>query len=335
MMPAMLSIVVPCFNEEACLGELHRRVTAAAADMPDGYELILVNDGSRDQTWPMIQSLCAIDTHVVGVNLSRNHGHELALSAGLSFARGTHIMILDADLQDPPELMGPMLETLRAQNADIVYGRRRSRAGESWLKKATSALFYRTLQRLSEVEIPLDCGDFRMMTRRVLNVFLSMPETDRFVRGMISWVGFKQVPILYDRDARFAGETKYSYAKLFQLTLDALTGFSRAPLKIASHLGLWFGLAGIAMLGYCFYGWMAGLAVPGWTSLMSVIILLGSVQMFILGLIGEYLGRMYMQSKGRPLYVIESVVSSDSTASVASGDIERRAAAQGLSWRAA
>jgi polyisoprenyl-phosphate glycosyltransferase len=148
-------------------------------------------------------------------------------------------------------------------------------------------------------------------------------------------VGFKQVPIMYDRDARFAGETKYSYAKLFQLTLDALTGFSRAPLKIASHLGLWLGLAGILMLGYSLYGWVANLAVPGWTSLMSVIILLGSVQMFILGLIGEYLGRMYMQAKGRPLYVIESVVSSDASASVAGGDIERRAAAQGLSWRTA
>ncbi len=310
----MMSIVVPCYNEEACLGELHRRVTDAARVLGKDYEIILVNDGSRDQTWPIIQSLSMTDAHVVGVNLSRNHGHELALSAGLSFARGTHIMILDADLQDPPELMGAMLETMEVEKADIVYGRRRSRAGESWLKKVTSAAFYRTMQRLSEVEIPLDCGDFRMMTRRVLTVFLNMAETDRFVRGMISWVGFKQVPILYDRDARFAGETKYSYSKLFQLTVDALTGFSRAPLKIASHVGLWLGIAGVLMLGYCFYGWASGQAVAGWTSLMSVIIMLGSVQMFILGLIGEYLGRMYMQAKGRPLYVIESVVSSDTSA---------------------
>lgn len=331
----MLSIVVPCYNEEACLGELHRRVTAAAQALGTAYELVLVNDGSRDQTWPIIQSLSLTDRHVVGVNLSRNHGHELALSAGLSFARGSHIMILDADLQDPPELMGDMLAKLEAENADIVYGRRRSRAGESWLKKATSAAFYRTMQRLSEVEIPLDCGDFRMMTRRVLTVFLNMAETDRFVRGMISWVGFKQVPILYDRDARFAGETKYSYSKLFQLTVDALTGFSRAPLKIASHVGLWLGIAGVILLGYCFYGWASGRAVAGWTSLMSVIIMLGSVQMFILGLIGEYLGRMYMQAKGRPLYVIESVVSSDASARVEESDLERRAAAQGLSWRAA
>jgi polyisoprenyl-phosphate glycosyltransferase len=331
----MISIVVPCFNEEACLGELHRRVTAAASALGEAYEIVLVNDGSRDQTWPIIQSLSATDAHVVGVNLSRNHGHELALSAGLSFARGTHIMILDADLQDPPELMGDMLAKMADEKADIVYGRRRSRAGESWVKKATSAAFYRTMQRLSEVEIPLDCGDFRMMTRRVLTVFLNMAETDRFVRGMISWVGFKQVPILYDRDARFAGETKYSYRKLFQLTLDALTGFSRAPLKIASHVGLWLGIAGVLMLGYSLYGWLSGLAVPGWTSLMSVIILLGSVQMFILGLIGEYLGRLYIQAKGRPLYVIESVVSMDVTAQTASDDLERRAAAHGLSWRAA
>jgi polyisoprenyl-phosphate glycosyltransferase len=331
----MISIVVPCYNEEACLGELHRRVSTAAGGLGEAYEIVLVNDGSRDQTWPIIQSLSATDSHVVGVNLSRNHGHELALSAGLSFARGTHILILDADLQDPPELMGDMLAKMADENADIVYGRRRSRAGESWVKKATSAAFYRTMQRLSEVEIPLDCGDFRMMTRRVLTVFLNMAETDRFVRGMISWVGFKQVPILYDRDARFAGETKYSYRKLFQLTLDALTGFSRAPLKIASHVGLWLGVAGVLMLGYSLYGWMSDKAVPGWTSLMSVIILLGSVQMFILGLIGEYLGRLYIQAKGRPLYVIESVVSMDATAQAAGDDLERRAAAHGLSWRAA
>ncbi len=304
----MISIVIPCYNEQACLAELHRRVTAAAVAQGQDYEIVLVNDGSKDQTWPIIQSLSLTDAHVVGVNLSRNHGHQLALTAGLSVARGTHILIIDADLQDPPELLGPMLAQMDAEKADIVYGKRRTRAGESWFKRVSAAAFYRLLKRLSDVDIPLDCGDFRLITRRVLNVFISMPEQHRFVRGMMAWIGFRQSAYLYDRDARFAGVTNYPLRRMIKLTIDALTGFSMAPLRLAIHVGVALGAFGLILLAYTLSGWISGKAIPGWTSLMCVVVILGSVQMMILGMIGEYLGRLYMQSKGRPMFVIADIV---------------------------
>ncbi len=312
----MISIVIPCYNEQACLAELHRRVTAAAVAQGQEYEILLVNDGSKDQTWPIIQSLALTDPHIVGVNLSRNHGHQLALTAGLSIARGTHILILDADLQDPPELLGPMLAQMEAEKADIVYGQRRSRAGESWFKRVSAAAFYRLLKRLSDVDIPLDCGDFRLITRRVLNVFISMPEQQRFVRGMMAWIGFRQSAFLYDRDARFAGVTNYPLRRMIKLTIDALTGFSMAPLRLAIHVGLALGAFGLILLAYTLSGWISGKAIPGWTSLMCVVVILGSVQMMILGMIGEYLGRLYMQSKGRPMFVIADIVGDASRAAL-------------------
>jgi polyisoprenyl-phosphate glycosyltransferase len=315
-MPAMmkkqmlrgLSVVIPCYNEQACLGELYRRVTAACASVSGDYEIVLVNDGSKDQTWALIQSLIAVDKHVVGVNLGRNHGHQLALTAGLSVCRGEKIFVIDADLQDPPELLIPMLAEMDSQKADVVYGQRTSRKGESWFKRASAAAFYRFLNRLSEVTIPVDTGDFRLMTRRVLDIFLSMPEQHRFIRGMIAWIGFKQVPFRYDRDARFAGESNYPLSKMLKLTVDALTGFSVVPLRFAVRLGVYFGLAGIALLGYTFFSWIGGQAVAGWTSLMCVVLIMGSVQLLVLGVLGEYLGRLYMQSKGRPMFIIETVL---------------------------
>ncbi len=305
---AALSIVIPCYNEQACLAELYRRVTDAAVRAEPDYELVLINDGSRDQTWAMIQSLAATDARVVGVNLARNHGHQLALTAGLSVCRGAKILVIDADLQDPPELLAPMLAMMAEQQADVVYGQRKSRLGETWFKKSSAALFYRFLNRLSEVPIPVDCGDFRLMSRRVLDIFLAMPEQHRFVRGMIAWIGFKQVPLLYDRDARFAGESHYPLKKMIKLTTDALTGFSVVPLRVATQLGAYFGIAGVGLLGYTLVSWLGGATVAGWTSLMCVVLILGSVQLLVMGMIGEYLGRLYMQSKGRPMFLIESVV---------------------------
>ncbi|HEY1142660.1 MAG TPA: glycosyltransferase family 2 protein [Sphingomicrobium sp.] len=304
-----LSIVVPCFNEEACLPELHRRLGAAARSaFGEDYEIVLINDGSKDRTWPVMRELAAGDPHVAGLNLSRNHGHQLALTAGLDLCRGETILIIDADLQDPPELLPAMFDAMREQEADVVYGVRRSRAGETAFKRATAHGFYRLLSRATEIDIPVDAGDFRLMSRRALNALLAMPEQSRFIRGMVAWIGFRQVPFLYDRDQRFAGETKYPLRKMVRFALDALTGFSSAPLKLASHAGLFLSFGSVLILGYIAYAWITGQSIQGWTSLMFVVVVLGAVQMFVLALMGEYIGRLYNEAKRRPLYIVQEVV---------------------------
>jgi polyisoprenyl-phosphate glycosyltransferase len=304
----MLSIVVPCFNEEACLEALHQRLAASARKaVGDDYEIVLVNDGSRDSSWSIMQRLAAEDPRLVAINLSRNHGHQLALTAGLDLCRGDVILIIDADLQDPPELLGEMLETMRAEGADVVYGVRKSRAGETAFKRATAHGFYRLLSRATEVDIPLDAGDFRLMSRRALDALLAMPEQARFIRGMVAWIGFRQVPLPYDRQERLAGETKYPVGKMVRFALDALTGFSSAPLKLASHAGLWLAVGSVLLILYIGYAWAAGDSIQGWTSLMLVVVVLGAVQMFVLALMGEYIGRLYNEAKGRPLYIVQEV----------------------------
>jgi dolichol-phosphate mannosyltransferase len=306
-MPA-LSIVVPCFNEEACLRVLHERLTAAAcASVGDDYEMVLVNDGSRDRSWPMMAELARQDRHVLAINLSRNHGHQLALTAGLDLCGGDKILIIDADLQDPPELLPDMLEAMRESDADVVYGVRRSRRGETAFKRATAHGFYRLLSRATDVDIPLDAGDFRLMSRRALDALLAMPEQARFIRGMVAWIGFRQIPFAYDRDERFAGETKYPLKKMIRFALDALTGFSSAPLKLASHAGLALSVGSVILILYIAYAWIAGRSIPGWTSLMLVVVVLGAVQMFVLALMGEYIGRLYNEAKQRPLYIVQEV----------------------------
>jgi glycosyltransferase involved in cell wall biosynthesis len=303
-----LSIVVPCFNEEACLRELHARLGAAARiAVGEDYELVLVNDGSRDGSWRTMQGMASEDAHVVAVNLSRNHGHQLALTAGLDLCRGDTILIIDADLQDPPELLSAMLAAMREEDADVVYGVRKSRAGETAFKRATAHGFYRLLSRATEVDIPLDAGDFRLMSRRALDVLLGMPEQARFIRGMVAWIGFRQVPFAYDRAERFAGETKYPFKKMMRFAFDALTGFSSAPLKLASHAGLWLSLGSLLLILYIAYAWIAGQSIQGWTSLMLVVVVLGAIQMFVLALMGEYIGRLYNEAKRRPLYIVQEV----------------------------
>lgn len=307
-----LSIVVPCYNEEACLGVLHERLSAIARKVAAGdYEIVLVNDGSRDSSWAIMQQMAANDPHLVAVNLSRNHGHQLALTAGLDLCRGERILIIDADLQDPPELLPDMLAMMAEQDADVIYGVRRSRAGETAFKRATAHGFYRLLSRATEVDIPLDAGDFRLMSRRALDALLAMPEQARFIRGMVAWIGFRQVPLLYDRAERFAGETKYPLSKMLRFALDALTGFSSAPLKLASHAGLWLSVGSVLLILYIAYAWAIGENVPGWTSLMLVVVVLGAVQMFVLALMGEYIGRLYNEAKHRPLYIVQEIAGGD------------------------
>jgi dolichol-phosphate mannosyltransferase len=272
------------------------------------YELVLINDGSKDNSWAAMQQLAVSDPQLVAINLSRNHGHQLALTAGLDLARGDTVLILDADLQDPPELLPDMLALMAADQADVVYAVRRARAGESVGKKLSAALFYRLLAALTDTHIPLDTGDFRLISRRALDAFLAMPEQARFIRGMVAWVGFRQVPLVYDRAERHAGETNYPFSKMLALALDAITGFSTKPLRFASHAGLALTGASLIILAFITVSWLRGATIAGWASMMFVIVGIGAAQMFVLGMIGEYLGRLYMESKHRPLYIIADVV---------------------------
>jgi dolichol-phosphate mannosyltransferase len=305
-----LSAVVPCYEEEMGMAELHRRLRAACAKAcGDNHEIVLVNDGSKDGTWAAIQSLAAADPHIVGINLSRNYGHQLALTAGLSVCQGDRILIIDADLQDPPELLDQMMELMN-KGADVVYGQRRTRVGETWFKRVTAAGFYRLLSKLVDIDIPIDTGDFRLINRPALEALQSMPESHRFIRGMVSWIGFQQVALPYDRAGRFAGETKYPLKKMIRFALDAITGFSTQPLRIASHLGMWLVVLAVLMLGYTLASWLADRTVPGWTSVMTALLFLGSAHMFFMGILGEYVGRLYMEAKRRPLFIIRDVVRS-------------------------
>jgi glycosyltransferase involved in cell wall biosynthesis len=304
-----LSVVAPCFNEEAGLREFYRRLTGACTSaVKDDYEIVLINDGSRDGTWPIVYDLALHDSKVVAINLSRNYGHQLALTAGLQHCCGSRILIIDSDLQDPPELLSEMLRVMDDMHADVVYGQRRQRAGETLSKKLTAAMFYRILRCLIDIDIPMDAGDFRLMSRRALDALNAMPEHHRFIRGMVSWVGFRQVPFLYDRDSRFAGVTGYPLSKMIRFALDAITSFSIVPLRVASALGVLLGIGGLLMLSYTLGSWLFGSTVTGWTSLTTIILVIGSVQLVVCGVLGEYLGRLYIEAKHRPLYVIESIV---------------------------
>jgi dolichol-phosphate mannosyltransferase len=289
------------------LPELHRRVSAVCREAARDYELVLVNDGSIDDTWPVLVSLSADDPNMVCVNLSRNHGHQLALTAGLALCRGERIFILDADLQDPPELLPAMMAAID-NGADVAYGQREQRNGDKAFKRATAYLFYRIMNLIADQHIPEDTGDFRLITRRVLRVFSAMPESHRFIRGMITWVGFKQVAIRYHRDRRAAGETKYTLRRMANFALDAITSFSVKPLRLALYAGVSLSVASMSMLVVSLWAFLAHDTVRGWTSLASIILLFFAAQFLFLGLIGEYLGRIYVESKRRPLFIVDAIV---------------------------
>lgn len=303
-----LSIVVPCFNEEAGMRELIRRCTASAgAAVGDAYELILVDDGSTDGTWNEIKAAMTERANIVGIKLSRNFGHQIALTAGLSAVQGRIVLVIDADLQDPPELLGEMLRTMNESGADVVYGQRRSRAGDGWFKVSTASLFYRLLDRSTDILIPVDTGDFRLMSRRVSDLIATMPERDRFIRGMVASVGFKQIPFPYDRQERYTGATKYPLLKMIRFATDAFLGFSMVLLRFSSlaAFGLFLALIGVA--AYSLYAWLYLEVVPGWTSIMISIIVVSFFQLIALSVIGEYVGRIYMSTKHRPLFIIDAI----------------------------
>lgn len=303
-----LSIVVPCFNEEAGMQELVRRCCESARSaVGDGYELLLVDDGSTDGTWEAIKSQIDHHPNIVAIKLSRNYGHQVALTAGLSAIKGQAVLVIDADLQDPPELLGDMLKKMKENSADVVYGQRRSRAGDGWFKTSTASLFYRLLERSTDILIPVDTGDFRLMSRRVADIIVQMPERDRFIRGMVASIGFKQVAFPYDRQERYAGSTKYPLMKMIRFATDAFLGFSMVLLRFSSIAAFGLFLAFIGVAAYSIYAWAYLEVVPGWTSIMISIIVVSFFQLITLSVIGEYVGRIYMSTKNRPLFIVDAI----------------------------
>ena len=302
----LLSVVVPCFNEDAVLEQTHRRLTRTLEQLPDvDFEILYVDDGSRDGTRHLIRRFSAADCRVRGIGLSRNFGHQMAVSAGLEHASGDAVVLIDADLQDPPETIAELVARWR-DGYQVAYAVRTRRVGETLFKRSTATLFYRLLQSLSDTPIPRDTGDFRLMDRVVVNALLAMPERDRYVRGMVSWVGFRQIGVPYQRDARAAGESKYPFFKMLRFAFDGLTSFSVAPLRLAMWMG--FGASGVALLGIV-YALVVRLFtdswVTGWAALFIAVLFIGGAQLISLGIIGEYVGRIYGETKRRPHYIVE------------------------------
>ena len=301
-----LSVVIPIFNEETNIGELHRRLTALLEPMalPGGYELVFVNDGSRDRSLELLLDLTRHDARVRYLSFSRNFGHQIAVTAGLDRTSGEAVVIIDADLQDPPELI-PQLYARLHEGYEVVYARRRSRQGESALKKLTAKLFYRILRAMTHVEIPVDTGDFRIISRKVVQALRQMPEQNKFLRGQISWIGYRQTFVEYDRAERAGGVTGYTYSKMLRFALDGITAFSDVPLKAATVSG--FAVSGVAFLVvlYTLYErFVTRDYQPGWASLMVSILFLGGVQLIAVGIIGEYLSRLGANVRQRPLYIV-------------------------------
>jgi dolichol-phosphate mannosyltransferase len=309
-MAPTLSVVVPVFNEEGNLPELHRRLAAVLPGVSDSWEVVFVDDGSRDRSWELIRGLAAADPHVRGVRFSRNFGHQMAFAAGLDHARGDAVVIMDADLQDPPELIPELVARWREGN-EVVYAVRTHREGETLFKKLTASLFYRLLRSITQVAIPIDTGDFRLMGRRALEAFRRLPERHRFTRGLVAWVGFPQVGVPYTRAARHVGETSYPLRKMLRFAIDAITSFSHVPLQLATWLGFITSLFAFAYIVVVVVLKFVGISWPGYTSLMAAILFLGGVQLVMIGLLGEYLGRVYDEVKGRPLYLVQDTVGTD------------------------
>ena len=270
-------------------------------------EYIFINDGSKDHSLPQLVSLTQKHSNYKVINFSRNFGHQKAVTAGLHHAQGQSVAIIDADLQDPPEFIVDLFKK-QQEGFDVVYAKRRMRHGESILKRFTAKIFYRLILKITEIEIPIDTGDFRIMRRNVVDVLNSMPESHRFIRGMVSWVGFRQIGLEYDRQERFAGKTKYPFKKMLRFAFDAITSFSTLPLKLMIYIGFFASFIGILGIGYIFYiKFFTTLTITGWSSIMITILLLGGVQLVTIGIMGEYIGRLSEESKKRPLYIIEKV----------------------------
>jgi glycosyltransferase involved in cell wall biosynthesis len=303
----LISVVAPVFNEHSTLPELHRRLTDVLTSLGP-YEIVLVDDGSSDGSWDSLLDLAARDPHLRLLRLSRNFGHQAALSAGLDAARGEAIVLMDADLQDPPELI-PQLVGKWREGFDVVYAIRGEREGEPRLRLASISLFYRVLYRITSTEIPQNAGDFRLLSRRAADAITAMPERARFLRGMTSWIGFRQTGVPYTREARFAGESKYPPRKLIRLALDGITSFSTAPIKLVTAIGFALVVFCVGVLVWTLYvRFFTSHHPQGWTSVIAVVLLLDGVQLLSLGVIGQYVARIFDETKQRPLYLVDEVV---------------------------
>ena len=311
----IFSVVVPLYNEEAVIQESYKRLKAVMDGLNEPYELVFVNDGSRDKTVFLAKEICANDSNVKLINFARNFGHQTAITAGMDYSSGDAVIVIDADLQDPPEVIPEMIKKWR-EGFDVVYGQRVKRKGETLFKKLTAKIFYRVLRSMTEVDIPVDTGDFRLIDRKVCNALKKVGERNRYIRGIISWLGFKSAPVEFVREKRFAGETKYPLKKMIKFASDAIMSFSYKPLKLATYLGFFVSVGSfiyllvmIILKLFCSMDFE-----PGWTSLMVVTLFINGIILFVLGIIGEYIGRIYDEAKGRPLYVVGEVVNLDEDA---------------------
>ncbi len=304
MTKPVISIIAPIFNEQQTLPELYRRVCGVMSSTEETWELLLVDDGSTDGSTEYIKQLARQDHHIKPVIFARNFGHQLAVTAGLDYARGQAVVIIDADLQDPPEVITKMVKKWR-EGYEVVYAIRAKREGESWFKLLTASVFYRIIYRITDVKIPLDTGDFRLLDRKVVDVINTMREQHRFLRGMSVWVGFRQTGIEYERSARYAGETKYPFKKMFKFASDAITSFSYFPLQLATYIGFISASLAILAIPVVIYLRQSGSqAFFGQATTLIAVLFLGGVQLISLGILGEYIGRLFDEAKGRPLYIV-------------------------------
>ncbi len=309
---AVYSVIVPVFNEEEVLDELHKRLTAVMQKRGEPYEIIFVDDGSSDRSIEILKALFKQDKHIRIIRFSRNFGHQMAITAGLDRASGKAAIVIDADLQDPPEVIPKFIDKWR-EGFEVVYGLREKRYGESIFKKATAWLFYRLLRKLVAVELPLDVGDFRLIDRKVIDALRRIREQNRYMRGLTSWVGFKQAGVPYVRAERAAGSTKYSLRKMLKLAWDGVFSFSRIPVKASMYLGfLTASLSFLYLISIVFLRIFAGTSIRGWSSIMGIVLFLGGVQLISLGILGEYVGRISEDVRGRPLYIVREYVEPDS-----------------------
>lgn len=298
------SVVVPVYNEEPVVLETYKRLKRVMDSLNESYEIVFINDGSRDKTAFIVNEICETDKNIKFIDFSRNFGHQIAITAGMDYTEGDAIIVIDADLQDPPEVIPKMIEKWK-EGYDVVYGKRAERKGDTFFKKFTAAVFYRLLKRMTDVDIPVDTGDFRLIDRRVCNALALIPERSRYVRGLISWLGFRQTGLEFSRDKRFAGETKYPLKKMIKFAFDAITSFSYKPLKIASYAGTIIAAAGFIYLLVVIIQALLGYTTQGWASLIAVNLVFNGIVLMILGIIGEYIGRIYDEAKGRPLYIVK------------------------------
>ena len=308
MLNPVYSVVIPAYNEQEVIDEAYKRITNVMTGMGEPYELLFVNDGSKDKTAEKIAGFCEKDSSVRLINFTRNFGHMSAISAGMENASGQAVFIIDADLQDPPEVF-PEMAAKWKEGYHVVYGKRKKRKGESAFKRASAKLFYRILKRMTSVDLPPDTGEFRLIDRKVCDAVNKLPEKSRYIRGLVSWVGFKQIPVEYVREKRFAGETKYPLRKMIAFAMDAITSFSHKPLKLATMLGFLISLLSFLYIIYVMYQhYFTDRTITGWASTIAAILFTQGIVLMILGLMGEYIGRIYKEVQNRPGYIIQEII---------------------------